>query len=221
MPPVGERVTYIRKPEELTPERKAMIDKEAQKIRERMPLLAPPRSYAPRPPMGDDGVFLCPEREFITKSAMASYTLDNRPGFTFFARVARDNNGDHYLTVDASQDSDGEVGGRVTISLEHRPYVPSDFLGGLHIPGSSGFTFEQWIDAMQNIQETLDLVERANVQKYGYGNLNEALGIPKGLPYEALQQRYSALRALQKELDPELDYPTKEELLAQTAPNAD
>lgn len=214
MPPVGERVTYLPKPEKLTFERRVMISEEAQKIAGHMPLLAPPQEYAPSPPQGPDGILLCPQRWVSTTSATARYTLDNRPGITFSAHVEMDANQDHWLEITSSKNETGEEWFGLAMGLARHPDSDSRWLSGLHIPGGQDFTFEQWLDAMQNIQETLDLIEKANIEQYGMSNLKDGLGISAGLSKEQVSARRAELRSLQRQLDPLLNYPTAEELAA-------
>lgn len=172
MPPIGERLTDIKAAPLMSSEQREQIRTLELEIGKRMGTLAPPvGGYMVYP------LFWSPDLT-LTMSGCATYQAGNR---NVSAVVTRDcNNAIKLRTFVYDDIAEGEtVEDRlsrpfekgVTVGVSKRTYDEGEL--EYTLPDwreRKPTTYEQFMNALSNISETLDLVEAANLETYGVSN---------------------------------------------------
>jgi hypothetical protein len=163
MPPIGEKLT--QRPE-ITPEQQELIKNRELEIGKRINAMAPPiHDYLVYP------LIYSTEDLTITMSGSATYPVGDKIVSAFVTRNI--NNDVHLQTRLYSTDSDKPFPESGQSMLGDGVKVSN----GDYSDGTLGYmekdyplqltTFEQHIDALDNIEETLELIAAANLATYG------------------------------------------------------
>jgi hypothetical protein len=176
MPPIGERLTDVRTSPRISPEQQELIERWEIELGKRIDAMAPPiHDYMVYPLFYTDDLTL-------TVSGCATYDVANK---TIAALVTRDCNNDVKLRTMLYNDLpegatpltdyvEAEKG--IVVEVSSRQYDR----GRLHYLSEGRHyavrleTFEQHMDALSNINETLDLIAEANLSTYGVSSFEGA-----------------------------------------------
>jgi hypothetical protein len=159
MPPIGERLSNQW---DSKPEQKQEIKERQKKVGKRIDNATPPMGYMIYPLYYGEG----DTTMTLTLSAVARYEVD---GNVIEAPVTRDINGTVWLRTFGVREVDGQEERREGVTIK----VKREYGKGQLEYSSEPSSYDQHQSALDGIEETLDLIEQANVDVYGVRNFED------------------------------------------------